>query len=297
MPRGRSADYSKEELLHFLNIGLSIQPTSQTEWNSVLDEHNIEYAHKNRTVESLRRKYAQLHRKKIPTGDPYCPEEVRLAKRLRYKIGKKADMGDGEEVMNLFDGALGGGDDDDDDEDTDDSGNGSGNGNDNNIIVDIGVIQTLGNGAANGDGRSDGSNENSVTGHGNGGSAVASTTNGAALLPSVAGATTTINRSSGRSRLVVTPRNRSSSSEIGNAIQDLLQLQMVQMQQDRQLQMMRMEEERQLQTMRMNEERQNRQQLMDAMVAALGIFARNNQCGSNHPSGNPTNTNNNNSSS
>jgi hypothetical protein len=75
MPRGRSTDYTKEELLHFLSIALCVKPISQTAWEMVLAEHNVEFGHKNRTVESFRRKYSQLHRKKIPTGDPECPDE------------------------------------------------------------------------------------------------------------------------------------------------------------------------------------------------------------------------------
>ena len=47
------------------------------------------------------RKYATLYRKPIPTGDPNCPEEVKLAKRIKYLIGNKASVGDAEEEFNL----------------------------------------------------------------------------------------------------------------------------------------------------------------------------------------------------
>ena len=40
-----------------------------------------------RYVDSLRRKYTSIHREKVPTGDPNMPEEVRLAKKLKYMIG------------------------------------------------------------------------------------------------------------------------------------------------------------------------------------------------------------------
>jgi hypothetical protein len=94
MPRGRAADYTREELVHFLDIASSTKPTSQTDWERVLDLHNVEYADKNRSVEYLRRKFAILHRKKITTGNPVCPEEVRLAKTLNYAISARVDMSD-----------------------------------------------------------------------------------------------------------------------------------------------------------------------------------------------------------
>jgi hypothetical protein len=274
MTRGRSTDYTKEELLHFLNIALSIKPISQEAWEMVLAEHNVEFGHKNRTVESLRRKYAQLHRKKIPTGDPECPEEVKLAKRVKYAICTAADIGDGVEHMNIFDGGLSGtvSGDGNEDFETDDDGN-----------VDIEVPNDNSSNA-------NGSIGTAVTGNGSGGSvndnsSAAVTTVAPRLVTtdasfhtvsignggSVDCATPFTNQSTGRSRLVVTPRNRSPSDNIGGAFQDFLQLHVVQMQQDRELQMMRMEDDR-----------RNRQQWMDLMVGALGIFARNNQGGINN---------------
>ena len=44
-----------------------------------------------------------MYRKGIPTGDPNCPEEVCLAKRIKYDIGDRAAIGDGEEEFNLED--------------------------------------------------------------------------------------------------------------------------------------------------------------------------------------------------
>ena len=42
-----------------------------------------------------------LHSKKICTGDPTIPEEVRLAKQVKWKIGNKAAIGDVEEHFEL----------------------------------------------------------------------------------------------------------------------------------------------------------------------------------------------------
>jgi hypothetical protein len=155
MPRGRAADYTREELVHFLDIASSIKPKSQTDWERVLDLHNVEYAYKNRSVESLRRKFAFLHRKKIPTGDPDCPVEVRLAKRLKYPIGARADMGDGAEELNLSQGTLNGAMDDAEDPE-DDAGDdivvaaaADDCGNNNNVITDFHPVDWLVEGVDN----------------------------------------------------------------------------------------------------------------------------------------------------
>ncbi len=42
-------------------------------------------------ADSLKRKFKELHNKKIPTGDPNCPPAVVWAKRLRREIVEKMD--------------------------------------------------------------------------------------------------------------------------------------------------------------------------------------------------------------
>ena len=68
-----------------------------------------------------------LQRKTIPTGDPTCPPEVKQAKRIKYKLGQKADLGDATEPFDLENGfeessLLGqdSGDSDSDDDNSDD---------------------------------------------------------------------------------------------------------------------------------------------------------------------------------
>ena len=76
-PRGNK--YRRDELMHLLQIMETVVPIGPTEWDEVLDQHCEVFP--GRDVDSLRRKYTTLHRKKIPTGDPNMPPEVRLAKR------------------------------------------------------------------------------------------------------------------------------------------------------------------------------------------------------------------------
>jgi hypothetical protein len=71
-------------------------PTGGDQWDIVLKQHSLSYP--GREVESLHRKFAQLHRVK-PTGDPSCPQEVKLAKCIKCIISSRADIGDGTEEM------------------------------------------------------------------------------------------------------------------------------------------------------------------------------------------------------
>mmetsp|Transcript_86226 Transcript_86226/g.175145 ORF Transcript_86226/g.175145 Transcript_86226/m.175145 type:complete len:290 (+) Transcript_86226:2-871(+) len=80
----------------------TLLPIGTEEWNKVLDEHSKQYS--GRTVLSIRRRYQNLHRKNAPTGSPNMPDDVRQAKRIKYKIGKRAELCDGTEEFHLEDG-------------------------------------------------------------------------------------------------------------------------------------------------------------------------------------------------
>jgi len=57
----------------------------------VVETHSARYPNKGRTVDSLKRKFKELHIKRIPTGDPHCPPAVCHAKQLRNTIIKLMD--------------------------------------------------------------------------------------------------------------------------------------------------------------------------------------------------------------
>lgn len=98
--KGRG-NYSHMELNSLLDTMEDILPIGSEEWQRVVEQHNENYPSSGRDAESIRRKYATLHRKKVPTGDPMCPLEVKKAKRIKYQIGAKADLGDVEEEVEL----------------------------------------------------------------------------------------------------------------------------------------------------------------------------------------------------
>ncbi len=66
-------------------------PISTTEWERVWNQHNTCYPKQQRTLESLKRKFQELARAKIKTGDPNMPPHIRVAKRAYYAIVKKTD--------------------------------------------------------------------------------------------------------------------------------------------------------------------------------------------------------------
>jgi hypothetical protein len=75
-----------EELDNLLDLIKEILPLSATQWEEIAKYHLSRYPDKNRSVDSLKRKFKELNSKKIPTGDPHCPQEVRRAKRIRRAI-------------------------------------------------------------------------------------------------------------------------------------------------------------------------------------------------------------------
>jgi hypothetical protein len=69
-----------------LGIIVEILPVGSDDWPAVLEAHLVDFP--GRKVDSLRRKFSLLCRKKIPTaGDPRCPsKEVKLGKRIKHNI-------------------------------------------------------------------------------------------------------------------------------------------------------------------------------------------------------------------
>ena len=88
--------------MYLLSVLEEVLPIGPEEWDEVVNKHAVGCRWiPGRDVDSIRRKFASLHRKQIPTGDPNMPEDVKLAKRIKYMIGDKANIGDGEEEYQL----------------------------------------------------------------------------------------------------------------------------------------------------------------------------------------------------
>ena len=85
--------------MHLLCILEDVVPVCKTDWESVLHQHSERFP--GREVAALRRKLQGLHRRKMPTGDPNMPEEVRLAKEVRDLIGAKARISTADEQYDM----------------------------------------------------------------------------------------------------------------------------------------------------------------------------------------------------
>ena len=58
----------------------------------MLDEHKKLFSGQERNLDSIRRNFASLFRKKMPTGDSLMPPDVKRAKHIRYKMTERSDM-------------------------------------------------------------------------------------------------------------------------------------------------------------------------------------------------------------
>ena len=95
----RATNYSMNETLNLLALISEHQPIDNSEWETVVEELSAmgHEGHEARTVQSVRRKFQELHRKKAPTGDPTCPPHILEAKEIHRRIGVRADVGNGDE--------------------------------------------------------------------------------------------------------------------------------------------------------------------------------------------------------
>jgi len=102
----RGANFTAAELDSFLDAVEEIMPLSATHWDNVAAIHSARYPDTGHNVGSLKRKFKELHGKRVSTGDPNCPPAVRRAKRLKQGI---IDLMDGTDLQSEED------EDDDDD--------------------------------------------------------------------------------------------------------------------------------------------------------------------------------------
>jgi hypothetical protein len=88
--------YSSTEVQGLLQVIEEVLSVHGEEWDDVSQAHATNFPNSQRTAESLKRKFQQLYRVKKPTGDPFCPPEVRMVKRLRHLITTKCEIDDAE---------------------------------------------------------------------------------------------------------------------------------------------------------------------------------------------------------
>jgi len=79
-----------------LRVIEAILPVHGEEWEEVAQIHAENFPTMQRTSDSINRKFQALYRSKKPTGDPFCPPEVRKAKQLRHDIVTKSEISSAE---------------------------------------------------------------------------------------------------------------------------------------------------------------------------------------------------------
>lgn len=97
-------NYTRTELMNLLRILERVVPVDSAEWQDVAEEHGASFP--TRDVESLKKKFSQLHRRKAGTGNPNIPPEVQLAKEVHHLIGDKALIGTGDEIFDMNGGGT-----------------------------------------------------------------------------------------------------------------------------------------------------------------------------------------------
>ena len=108
MPPSRSkrgVGYSQIEVDSLLDLLEEHLPVCNAEWRQIADLHKCNFPAKDCSVDSLKRKYQDLYRVKMPSGDPFMPADVRRAKEIQKRREEKINSSDCE-----------GGDDDDNNE-------------------------------------------------------------------------------------------------------------------------------------------------------------------------------------
>lgn len=86
--------FLSRNLTAFLEILDDRLPLGRIELKYVLQQHDMRFPGQKRMVDSIKRKFASLHRCKIPTGDPVIPPDVERAKNTGHKISERSDIGE-----------------------------------------------------------------------------------------------------------------------------------------------------------------------------------------------------------
>ncbi len=72
----RGYKFTVSEVEHLLETVEDVIPIENPNWECTWQEHSARCPTRERTAESLKRKFQELARKKVPTGDPKCPPKV-----------------------------------------------------------------------------------------------------------------------------------------------------------------------------------------------------------------------------
>ena len=91
----RGFKFTTEEIKSLLDVIEEILPIGNPNQEKVWDKHMVWYPKKEHTPESLRRKFQDMAKTKMPTGDSNRPPHIRSSKRIFRLIVKATDGSNG----------------------------------------------------------------------------------------------------------------------------------------------------------------------------------------------------------
>jgi len=106
--RKRGMNYTPCEVDFLLDLVEEHLPLGGQMWEQVLNEHNSAFPQTSRDLASIKKKFQDLHKKKVPTGDPSIPPDVLRAKRIHQKILAQNAAADISEENGGFAGVVSG---------------------------------------------------------------------------------------------------------------------------------------------------------------------------------------------
>lgn len=94
----RGSGFTRTEVDGLLDLLEEIKPIGRDEWETVARRHNERHPGVDRTVESLRRKFAKLYKTNMGTGNPHMPDDVARAIAIANAITQRADLATGDDI-------------------------------------------------------------------------------------------------------------------------------------------------------------------------------------------------------
>jgi hypothetical protein len=92
--RNRGLNFTENEVTNMLDLIEDKQPIGSNEWEEIERLHAANFPDKNRTKDTIKRKFQLLALKEVPTGDPNIPTNVRRAKEIYSNIKRRTNLGE-----------------------------------------------------------------------------------------------------------------------------------------------------------------------------------------------------------
>ncbi len=103
LANGKIVQYTSAEVYALAEQMLHVDAK---DWEEVVRLHSLNFPTTGKDSANLKHKFQQLYRVEMPTSDPMCPPDVRMAKRMREQIWDKAEINNGEGELVIQDSSF-----------------------------------------------------------------------------------------------------------------------------------------------------------------------------------------------